>query len=132
MKRNLNILAVAAFLMAGCTAADHGASGAPDITHTDVIGLYSPDGAFGLVDRPGMQVCVNPGRHQFRLQNGDQSSYVDARFSSGPQESAKVNVSLRTSGTFIPSGEYEMETVKADGSRIWLRSATFNLIIPAL
>ena len=134
MKRFIVILAALALFSAGCTTSEHnsGNVGSADITGYNAFGLYSPDAAFKLVEEKGMQVCVNPARKTFRLQNGDQTTYVNVKLSSAPQEGGKVNVTLTSAGTFIPSGEYEMETVKADGDRIWLRSGKFNLIIPAL
>ena len=134
MKRFIVILAALALFSAGCTTSEHnsGNVGSADITGYNAFGLYSPDAAFRLIEDKGMQVCVNPERSLFRLQNGDQTVYVNVQFSSNPEESTGVKAVLTSSGTFITSGEYEMETVKADGERIWLRSDKFNLIIPAL
>lgn len=128
------IIAALALSFAGCTTPEHnsGNVGSADITGYTAFGLYSPDAAFKLVEEKGIQLCVNPARKNVRLQNGDQTIYVNVKLSSAPQEGGKVNVTLTSAGTFIPSGEYEMETVKADGERIWLRSDKFNLIIPAL
>ena len=134
MKRCLTIIASLALIVASCATTEHGSGnvGYSDITGYEAVGLYSPDAAFRLIEDKGMQVCVNPERSLFRLQNGDQTVYVNVQFSSNPEESTGVKAVLTSSGTFITSGEYEMETVKADGERIWLRSDKFNLIIPAL
>ena len=134
MKRCLTIIASLALIVAGCATTEHGSRNVPysHITGYDAVGLCSPDPAFRLIEDKGMQVCVNPERSLFRLQNGDQTVYVNVQFSSKPEESTGVKAVLTSSGTFITSGEYEMETVKADGERIWLRSDKFNLIIPAL
>ena len=134
MKRFIVILAALALFSAGCTTSEHnsGNVGSADITGYNAFGLYSPDAAFKLVEEKGMQVCVNPSRRVFRIQNQDQTVYANLAFAVSPQTGTSVNVTLTSAGTFIPSGEYEMETVKAEGDRIWLRSGKFNLIIPAL
>ena len=134
MKRFIVILAALALFSAGCTTSEHnsGNVGSADITGYNAFGLYSPDAAFKLVEEKGMQVCVNPSRRVFRIQNQDQTAYANLVFAVSPQTGTSVNVTLTSAGTFIPSGEYEMETVKAEGDRIWLRSGKCNMISPAL
>ena len=108
MKRCLTIIASLALIVAGCATTEHGSGnvGYSDITGYEAVGLYSPDAAFRLIEDKGMQVCVNPERSLFRLQNGDQTVYVNVQFSSKPEDSAGGNSGLSSSCTFITSPEH--------------------------
>lgn len=136
MKRYLILAASAAalFLAAGCSEEQKTAAvfGGFD-TECSTVGLYFPGVLGSFTEEYGVQVCMNPQRRTFRLQDSDQSRFAHVVFSSVPSGvSDRVTAEVTVRGLAAVGSSIEMEVVKAEGNRVWLSSETVNMIIPAL
>lgn len=136
MKRYLILAASAAalFLAAGCSEEQKTAAvfGGFD-TECRTVGLYFPGALGSFTEEYGVQVCMNPQRRTFRLQDSGQSRYVHVEFSSAPSEvSDRVTAEVTARGVDFVGERLELEAVKVEDGKVWLSSGTVNMIIPTL
>lgn len=137
MKKYLIIIMSAAMLLFASGCADEkkpdAGFGGFYTSGSDAVGFYAPGGLDSFVEGYGVQVCTNPGRLTFRLQDSGQSRYVHVEFSSAPSEvSDRVTAEVTAMGVDFVGERLELEAVKVEDGKVWLSSGTVNMIIPAL
>jgi hypothetical protein len=122
--------------LASCSDTDAPAEkklGEKDIAGYSTTGFYSLDGVNSYIVDDRSQTSVNAKRLTYRIQNQDQSQYVNVRLSERPtSKGQKIKAIFTYRDISFSKSEIQMEVVQTEDEKVWLSGDNVGIIIPEL